>query len=134
MKFTLKQSKGFSLIELMTVVAVVGIIVAIAYPAYNGFIKQAREEEGQKNLNSLIIAQTNFFSENGTYFMGSNTLALTAASGGLWQPDEVETGATQNFMYVVIPGSTGVIGTSYKATATGATANVPVTVVLTEGN
>lgn len=126
--------KGLTLIELMVTVAIVAILAAIAIPMYSGYIETARHTEGFNNLQSLRLAQEEYFLENQTYFAGADTAALITASGGLWAPAEVD--AARNFVYSAAAGSTGSIATSYALTATGRGAGyqVPASVVLTLGN
>lgn len=69
--------KGFSLIELMIVVAIVGIIAAIAYPSYQGVIADGYRSTGQADLLGLASAMerhhSGSFSYEGAANGGSNT-------------------------------------------------------------
>lgn len=62
----MKQS-GFTLIELMIVVAIIGILAAIAYPSYTAHVEQARRSEGQTALLDLANRMDHYFSENHHY-------------------------------------------------------------------
>ncbi|WP_394176741.1 type IV pilin protein [Thalassotalea litorea] len=51
------SSKGFTLIELMVVVAIIGILSAIAYPAYQDSVRKARRTDAHTGMMSMMLAQ-----------------------------------------------------------------------------
>ncbi|RZL65301.1 MAG: type IV pilin protein [Variovorax sp.] len=63
--------KGFTLIELMIVVAVIGILSAIAYPAYQEYVMRARRADAQSLLNEAAARQERWRAQNGTYMTGT---------------------------------------------------------------
>lgn len=65
---TLKSQKGFSLIELMIVVAIIGVLAAIAVPNFQRFQAKAKQSEAKGNLASIYTAQKAFQGEWQTYF------------------------------------------------------------------
>ncbi len=65
--------KGFTLIELMIVVAIIGILAAIAIPNFLRFQLRARSSEGKTNIAALRTAQESFSAEFGTYRSANQT-------------------------------------------------------------
>lgn len=80
-KSTIRQSGGFTLIEVMIVVAIVAILASIALPAYNDQIKKSRRTDAQRELVSYAQQLERWFSTNGTYLNGAGT-ACGVAYGG----------------------------------------------------
>ena len=74
-----KNTKGFTLIELMIVVAIIGILAAIAIPNFLRFQLKAKSSEGKTNLAAIRTAETSYFSEFGQYVSAN---ASPAAWGG----------------------------------------------------
>jgi len=62
--FRPKYNRGFTLVELMTVVALVGILGAIAIPQYQNFVKKSRRVEAVINLEAIHAAQFAFYGAN----------------------------------------------------------------------
>ncbi|MFJ4145422.1 type IV pilin protein [Pseudomonas sp. NPDC089734] len=60
-------SKGFTLIELMIVVAIIGILAAVAYPSYVEYTKRSQRSAIASLLSEQTQALERFFSRNGTY-------------------------------------------------------------------
>ena len=61
------QQTGFTLLELMIVVAIIGIIASIAYPSYQEQVRQSRRANAQANLMELASYMERFYTENFTY-------------------------------------------------------------------
>lgn len=72
----MKINKGFSLIELMIVVAIVGILAAIAYPSYNEAVNRSKRAEATAALLEAAQALERYYSVNNTYLnAGADALA-----------------------------------------------------------
>ncbi len=64
---SLRSDKGFTLIELMIVVAIIGILAAIAIPNFLRYQATSRQAEARTNLGGIYVAETASFSNTGTY-------------------------------------------------------------------
>lgn len=62
-----KETMGFTLIELMIAVAIVGILAAISYPSYTAFVTQSNRSEGQAELLRFANLQEQYFVDYRTY-------------------------------------------------------------------
>jgi type IV pilus assembly protein PilA len=76
------SQKGFTLIELMIVVAIIGILAAIAVPAYQDYTIRSRVSEGASLAGAAKTAVDVYFSETGSLA----STPVTPASLGLAQP------------------------------------------------
>lgn len=63
----LNNQKGFSLVELMVVVAIIGVLAALAVPQVNKYIAKARQSEAKTMLSSIYTSEKAFYAEYSAY-------------------------------------------------------------------
>ena len=63
----MKKDNGFTLIELMIVVAIIAILAAIAIPNFLSFVSQTRRSEVKSNLEAIYKAELSYFGEKDRY-------------------------------------------------------------------
>jgi type IV pilus assembly protein PilE len=85
------RSKGFTLVELMIVVAIVGILAAIAYPSYTEYVLRGRRAEARTALTDLMQQQERYFTQNNSYlaFSTDNAGVTSVTVGGVNTPTTV---------------------------------------------
>ncbi|HHH35271.1 MAG TPA: type IV pilin protein [Gammaproteobacteria bacterium] len=76
-----RENKGFTLIELMIVIAILGILAAIAVPAYNDSMTKTRRADGQAALMDIMAKEERYFTENNTYTTDLSDLPANSTSG-----------------------------------------------------
>lgn len=69
-----RPQRGFTLIELMIVVAIVAILAAIAYPSYTKYVQRGYRSEGIAMLNDAVARMERYYAQNNNY-TNANTLA-----------------------------------------------------------
>ena len=106
----MKLQKGFSLIELLVVVAIVAILAAVALPAYQNYVTRGKIPDATSNLATKRVHMEQFFQDNHTY-VGSDL------AGPPVGPCVADTSSSRYFSFACV-----VAAGTYTITATGGNA------------
>lgn len=80
-----KKKGGFTLVELMVVIIIVGVLAAAAVPIYSAFVKKARVSEAKASIGTIRASEEVYWAENAVYLplatVASDAVALTDTLG-----------------------------------------------------
>jgi len=128
----MKKKQGFTLIELMIVVAIIGILAGIAYPSYQDSVRKSRRADAKGALLGFANAMERHFTETNSYCGAGTTDIGTclAASGAptIYSTTSPIDGGTVYYNLTLTPSATTTVTTitpttyNLRATPTGAQA------------
>ena len=75
-----RKQEGFTLIELMIVVAIIGILAAIAIPNFMQYQAKSKQSEAKTNLGGIYTSQVAYFGENNTYSDSFTAIGFAVAA------------------------------------------------------
>ncbi len=102
------HNKGFTLIELMIVVAIVAFLAMVSVPSFMRFLAKAKRVEAYMNLSSIYAAQKVYWAENGKY-----STVLNGEGGIGWKPEGYSGGGNKEKFYYTYGFAQGSEGTNY---------------------
>lgn len=115
---------GFSLMEVMIVVVIIGVLASIAIPMYTGHVKKARRSEAMTGLQTVALYEEKCMAEKGSY----NTIAYLINSFGLSDPDGDSLYEPSDFYNLAVTNGVSIF--IAKATPTGAQASDNITLAI----
>lgn len=122
--FRKRSSRGFTLMEILIVIAIIGILTAVALPSYQSYVLKSRAKSATADLMALSLVVENQYQKSLTYLTSATTTTATtqtAYSG--WYPAQ-SAYFTYTYGYTAAnSAATPAVLESYTLTATGLSSN-----------
>ena len=122
------KARGFTLIELMIVVAIIGIFVTIALPSYNSYLARGKIVEAMNGLSDYRVRMEQYFQDNRNYGTASTACPIPVVTSKSFTFSCAAGAATPTVTYVAtatsIAGSLGAAAGSYTYTVDQSNARV----------
>jgi type IV pilus assembly protein PilA len=105
-----KMQQGFTLIELMIVVAIIGILAAIAIPAYQDYTIRAQVTEGLNLASAIKAAVAESYADRGTWPTDMTTLGITNPPFGKYVSSVTVANGTIDILYGIDANAANLAG------------------------
>ena len=115
-----EAQRGFTLIELMIVVAIIGILAAIAIPGFLRYQGKSKQSEAKSNLAGIFTAETSYFGDNASYVGSFQTLGFTLAGNARTYAFSIDGATVVGLTTLNTAGANCAIGTGSPAATTAA--------------
>ncbi|MDX9844127.1 MAG: prepilin-type N-terminal cleavage/methylation domain-containing protein [Aquabacterium sp.] len=116
-----RTHQGFTLIEVMITVAIIGILAAVAYPSYTDYIRKSHIQEAFSNLSTYRARLEQYYQDNRAF--AASATATTCGGAADTTLTAAELGAEiEYFTYTCTPSDSG---QGYLITATGSSGAAP---------
>src|SRR5579872_2339804 len=100
--------RGFTLIELMIVIAIIAFLAMVSVPTFTRFLAKAKRAEAYMNLHSICAAEKAYWAEHGKY-----TDVLFGSNGAGWKPEGYKGGGEGEGFYYTYGFGNGSEGRTY---------------------
>ncbi len=111
-----RASRGFTLVELMIVLGIIGLLAAIAIPQYDSYVARGRLAEGISMLSELQLRQEQVYQDNRAYVNGMTPRSTSQ----YWTGTCVTANVNQTFTCTATPAASSGIGYVYTVDQAGA--------------
>ncbi len=115
------NNKGFSLVELMIVVAIIGLLAAVGVPQYQKFQARARQGEAKASLSALYAAEQSFYGEWNQYSPDLRAIGFGVTGTGLRYVTGFSAGTCTN--YSSLSGAPAIVATNIWSDSAGVCQN-----------
>ena len=113
-EYSMHKESGFTLIEILITVAIIGILAAIAYPSYQESVAKSRRADAQSALLGLASAMERFYSENSFSYIGAAQSGDGSAPQAAIYPSEAPLDGNTKYYDLIIATETA---TNFSLTA-----------------
>jgi type IV pilus assembly protein PilE len=110
-----RRMRGFTLVEVMIVLAILALIAAVAYPSYTNQVRKGKRAEAKAKLLTAAQRQERSYTDNGTYVTDLAPLFGLSAGSTVYSGDNNDSGSAYRITAAAAPGG---INTGYTLTAT----------------